>query len=391
MKNNKTPPEASPGEEPLRRTELHVPVATIVKVLLTALLVWATLQLVPELLLFVLAVLAAVTLSPVVARIERWGVSRTVAVAIVAIAIVGVASAFVALVIPPLTSQISMLADNYRSYRAGVDRQLSPDYPFLKRVVLQILDLPSSPEVAASLKRPLAWGRVAVVGLTGVVLGIVLVIYLLVDGKKTYAWLLAYVPRRHRAKMAETVPEVSEVVIAYVQSQVLTSVLYAVYAFAALTLLKVPAALPLSLLAAICDVIPVLGVIVSTVPAVLLALTVSPVTAGAVLVLYALYHVFENYLIIPKVYGRRLRLSGLAVLATLIVGGTLYGIAGAVLALPIVAAYPIIERVWLQDRLSDEVLRDHSALEAAAEAGTSEHAVEKVLRGERHGLKSRRG
>jgi len=237
MKNNKTPPEASPAEEPLRRTEFHVPVATIVKVLLTALLVWATLQLVPELLLFVLAVLAAVTLSPVVARIERWGVSRTVAVAIVAIAIVGVASAFVALVIPPLTSQISQLADNYRSYRAGVDRQLSPDYPFLKRVVLQILDLPSSPEVAASLKRPLAWGRVAVVGLTGVVLGIVLVIYLLVDGKKTYAWLLAYVPRRHRAKMAETVPEVSEVVIAYVQSQVLTSVLYAVYAFAALTLL----------------------------------------------------------------------------------------------------------------------------------------------------------
>jgi len=387
---NRTPPEASAAEEPLRRTEVHIPVATIVKVLLTALLVWAVLQLVPELLLFVLAVITAVTLSPIVARIERWGISRPVAVAVVAIAIVGLASAFVALVIPPLASQISLLAENYRAYRASVARQLSPDYPFLKGVVLQILDLPSSPEVASSLKRPLAWGRVAVVGLTGVVLGIVLVIYLLIDGRRTYAWLLAYVPRRHRAKMAKTVPEVSEVIIAYVQSQVLTSALYAVYAYAALTLLKVPAALPLSLLAAVCDVIPVLGVIVSTVPAVLLALTVSPVAAGTVLVLYALYHIFENYLIIPKVYGKRLRLSGLAVLATLIVGGTLYGIAGAVLALPIVAAYPIIERVWLQDYLGDEVLRDHSALEAAAEAGKSEHAVEKVLRGERHGARSGR-
>src|SRR5262245_54550155 len=304
---NKTLPEASPDEEPLRRTEIHVPVATIVKVLLTALLVWALLQLVPELLLFVLAVLVAVTLSPIVARIERWGASRPVAVAVVAIVIVGLAGAFVALVIPPLASQISMLAEHYRSFRAGIARQLSPDYPFLKGVVLQILDLPSSPEVASSLNRPLAWGPVAVVWLTGVVLGIVLVIYLLVDGKKAYAWLLAYVPRRHRAKMAETVPEVSEVVIAYVQSQVLTSALYAVYAYVALTLLKVPAALPLSLLAAICDVIPVLGVIVSTVPAVLLALTVSPLAAGVVLVLYALYHVFENYVIIPKVYGRRLQ------------------------------------------------------------------------------------
>src|SRR5262249_35606278 len=159
---------------------------------------------------------------------------------------------FVALVIPPLAAQISLLAQNYRSYRAGVDRQLSPDYPFLKQVVLQILDLPSSPEVAASLKRPLAWGRVAVVGITRIVLGIVVVTHLLIDGKKAYAELLAYVPRRRRAKMAETIPEVSEVVIAYVQSQVLTSALYAVYAFIALTLLKVPAALPLSLLAAVC-------------------------------------------------------------------------------------------------------------------------------------------
>lgn len=86
---------------------------------------------------------------------------------------------------------------------------------------------------------------------------------------------------------------------------------------------------------------------VSTVPAVLLAMTVSPVAAGAILVLYVLYHVLENYVLIPRIYGRRLRLSGLAVLVTLIIGGSLYGILGAVLVLPIVAAYPIVERIWL--------------------------------------------
>ena len=121
----------------------------------------------------------------------------------------------------------------------------------------------------------------------------------------------------------------------------------------------------------------------STVPAVLLALTVSPFAAGSVLVLYLLYHVFENTVLVPRIYGKRLQLSTIAVLIAIVVGGQLYGILGAILILPFVAAYPIIERIWLDEYLSDEVITDHSALEAASEAG-SDRAVEKVLRGEEH-------
>jgi len=65
------------------------------------------------------------------------------------------------------------------------------------------------------------------------------------------------------------------------------------------------------------------------------------------------------------------------------VGGTLQGILGAVLVLPLVAAYPIIERIWLHEYLSDEVLTDHSALQQASETG-SDAAVESVLKGREH-------
>ena len=379
----------SSAEEPVpgtdaRRVELHIPLATIVKVLVTAVLVWAALQLVPEFLLFLLTLLIAITLAPAVSWMERRGLSRGIAVAVIGVLIVALVLAFILLVIPPLASQVTALATHYKAYRARVENHIPPDYPFLKQVIQQVLDLPSSPEVAKSLKRPLAWGRVAVIGVTATILMIVLVLYLLLDGKRAYAWLLAYVPRRHRRRMAETIPEMSDVVMAYVQGQLLTSVLYGLYAFAALTFFHVPAPIPLALLAAICDVIPVLGVIVSTVPAVLLALTVSPVAGGAVLVLYILYHLLENYVLVPRIYGRRLRLSGLAVLVTLIIGGSLYGILGAVLVLPIAAAYPIIERIWLADYFSDEVITDHTALEEAAGGGKSERVVEKVLKGERH-------
>jgi predicted PurR-regulated permease PerM len=124
-------------------------------------------------------------------------------------------------------------------------------------------------------------------------------------------------------------------------------------------------------------------VIISTVPAVFFALTVSPLAAGTVLALYLLYHALENYVIIPRVYGRRLRLSTLVVLIALLIGGSLYGVAGAVLILPIFAAYPIIERIWLHEYLSDEVVADHAVLEKAGEEG-SDKAVDAVLRGARH-------
>ncbi len=296
---------------------------------------------------------------------------------------VGTVLAFFVLVGPPLVSQLASLFGQFPEYQRRVESYIGPDRPVLRQVMAQIFALPTSPEIARSLRKPLAWGEAAIVGVTVTVLVLTLTLYLVADGKRTYAWLLAYVPRKHRKKMARTILEISEVVIGYMQGQALTSLFYGVFALAVLTAFHVPAAIPLAFLAAVCDILPVIGVIASTAPAVMLALTVSPFAAGAVLVLYLLYHVLENTVIVPRVYGKRLQLSPVAVLVAVVVGGQLYGILGAILILPFVAAYPIIERIWLHDYLSDEVLTDHSALEAAAETG-SDRAVEKVLRGEEH-------
>jgi predicted PurR-regulated permease PerM len=283
---------------------------------------------------------------------------------------------------PPLVEEIRQFMQNLPFLRHDMERKLAA-YPFLSRVVNQVLMLPESPGVIRWMRQPLAWGKLAVGMVTAIVLVLILTLYLLLDGKRLYAWLLAYVPRKHRRRMAEMAPEVSEVVRGYVQGQILTSVLCAVFTYAALRVLDVPAALPLALLAGVTDVIPVLGMIISIVPAVLLGLTVSPLTAGAVLVFYLLYNALETYVILPRVYGKRLRLSTLAVLLALIIGGALGGIMGAILILPLVAAYPIIERVWLHAYLSEDVLQDHARLEEAAESG-SERAVDAVLKGERH-------
>jgi predicted PurR-regulated permease PerM len=211
----------------------------------------------------------------------------------------------------------------------------------------------------------------------------VIALYLILDGRRMYAWLLAYVPRAHRKKVADTIPEVMQVVYAYVRGQAVVSALFGLFSATVLSVLRVPSVFPLAVLAAICDVLPVIGVILAIAPAALLALTVSPITALGVLVSYVSYHLFEAYFLVPRLYGNTLRLSTLAVLLALLVGGSLQGIAGALLVLPVVAAYPIIERIWLKPYLDPDVLADHKALQRAMDS-KSETAIETVLQGERH-------
>jgi len=78
-----------------------------------------------------------------------------------------------------------------------------------------------------------------------------------------------------------------------------------------------------------------------------------------VLSLYLLFHFFENYFIVPKVYGKNLRLSTLTVLLGLLAGTLLAGIPGALAALPVIASYAAIERIWLRRYLRDGVSEKH--------------------------------
>jgi predicted PurR-regulated permease PerM len=210
-----------------------------------------------------------------------------------------------------------------------------------------------------------------------------LTFYLLLNGRGLYAWVLAFVPRALRERVALTAGEVTVVIQAYVRGQLIAALLFATYAALVLSLLGVPAVGPLALIAGVFDVIPVLGILIATVPALALALTVSPATALWVAIAYVGYHLFETYILLPRVYGTRLRISTLSVLLALLVGGSLQGVAGAFLALPLVATYPVIERRWLARYLRSRVVTDHSALAAAVEQD-SDVAINAVLLGERH-------
>ncbi len=127
------------------------------------------------------------------------------------------------------------------------------------------------------------------------------------------------------------------IVVAYIRGQMVTSLLIAFFTFGLLKAFGVENALAIAAIAGLADVLPYIGPLLSVGPAVLAALSRGPVVAVVVLVLMLAYKEFENHVLVPRIYGRALRLPSSVVLFALLAGGTLMGILGTLLALPVAA------------------------------------------------------
>jgi predicted PurR-regulated permease PerM len=145
------------------------------------------------------------------------------------------------------------------------------------------------------------------------------------------------VPRHHHIKLAKILLELKVIVGGYMRGQLITSLSIGLFVFALLTALGAANALPIALFAALTDILPFVGGYVASTPVVI---AVSPHGTSVTLIVVGvmlLYQEFESRILVPRVYGRVLRLPPAVVLVALLVGGTLGGVLGALLALPITA------------------------------------------------------
>jgi predicted PurR-regulated permease PerM len=344
-------------DEP-RRRDIHIPLSTIVKVLVTLLAVWAIYKLGTVIALVLVAVVLAISLEPGVVWLERRRVARWVASTLIVFALVGGLIAFFAICGSTLTAEGRQVTGRLGSVQEDLAERMPPPFD-------RIIRNGNAPTADASALAGYAvrLGSVLTSAVLGALVAFILTIYFLIDGRRTWAWLVAYAPRHNRARVQETANAACKAVLHYVAGNVATSIFAGATVFVALTILRVPAALLLALLAGVCDFVPVLGFIVSALPAVLLALTVSSTTAVVTALVYIGYHMAENYFIGPKIYGGTLRLSSLAVLLAFAVGAELFGIIGALLALPVAAMYPCVEDVWLREYLGRDAVETHRRIE----------------------------
>ena len=342
-----------------RRVSLDIPWRTIFKVLAAAVIAWLWLRLWQWVLLFVAAVFLAVGLDPLVTWLDRHHIRRTYAAPLVVLALAGLLMAFGYLAGGELVEQAQLLGGRISEVQKELTSRIPP---FLLNM------LPKSEDGGGQLGGYVSGlGRTLVSGLFSIGIAFILTVYLLLDGRRTFEWLVAFAPHEHRPRVRQTAIEGRKAVVAYVRGNALTSLLAAVCAYVFLLIFKVPAPLLLALLTGIFDFIPVIGVFLTAIPMVLLALTVSTTAAIATAIFNAAYNAIETYYISPKIYGNELKLSSLAVILGFALGGELGGVVGALISLPLVALYPTIEDIWLRDRLAPEVIEDHRRIERTEE------------------------
>jgi len=318
-------------------------------------------------LILIVALVLAGTFSPVVTWLERHRVPRPLALGIILIALLGVIVGLGALIIPAFAHQFGTFstdAPRIQARLADFAARVPPLAGQANAIRTAHPDRLLTPIGNYVLKSAGAAAQLVVLGFTTVVIAF----YLIADHERVKGFLFALLPRPYHVRTARVLLDMETVVGGYMRGQAITSLSIGVFAFILLQIVGVPAALPLGILAAFADLIPLVGPVLAVAPCVLFALTAGPFQAVIVLVALVIYHQFESHLLLPRVYGQSLRLSPLAVIVALLVGEQLLGIVGALLALPMAAGIRVLienYRIELPGELPGE--REERMEEADAE------------------------
>jgi len=346
-----------------RQVEFTISWTAIAKLLLAILVAYSLVRLWPLIELLLLALLIAIAFGPLVHWTHKHDWPHWATVLLSAVILLGFVALLVIILIPTFTGQGGSLIQSLPSLRDQWAAMLPQSGP-VREIANQFLSSPAFGDPEALLKQFFAILTVALTGIAQFFLVLIVAIYLLADGPRVFCWLIAFLPHADRRKLDSASAEITSVVGHYIVGQIITSVLCGSYAFIVLALFHVPNAGFLGIVAAVFDVLPLIGFFLFTIPAMAMALTVSPGTALLIGALYGVYHLIENYFIVPKVYGDRLRLSTLTVLISCLAAGILAGVIGVIIVLPIVASYPVLERYWLRPHLEPDTVEKHAAIDA---------------------------
>ncbi len=175
-----------------------------------------------------------------------------------------------------------------------------------------------------------------------VITTIVLTFFLLYDFERLLELFLHIIPSKEKGRVKDLMKEIAVVTGKYIRGNVFISLICGVVVFVGLSLLHVPYALPLAVFAAVLDLLPLVGQTIGAIPAVLIGFSVSPLTGLFVIILHLLYQQAENAIISPVIYNKALNLFPAVSFLAVIIGGSLFGILGAFLALPVAASVPAI-------------------------------------------------
>lgn len=359
-----TAPRASgPGAS---RPGLDLGWRTIVRTVLIVLLVLAALYLIyllrRPLAWIAIAAFIAVALSGPVNLLSRR-MPRGLAILVAYLGLILIPVGIVAIVVPPLVREASDFANDVPTYVRELQqwvnenerlRDLDREYHILARLRERAEELPAHLDDAAGVLSSV--GSSIVGSLFAAFNILILSIFMVASGRRWVDWAIGLARPEHAPRIRRAVDRIGIAVGNYVGGALLQATIAGVTTFIVLTLLGVPFAAPLAVLTGLFDLIPLVG---ATIAAILVGLVTVfhdfPV-ATIIWVVWAIaYQQIENNVIQPQIQRRAVEIHAFAVLVSVLFGATLFGIVGALLAIPVAASIQIALREWWDYRQSATV------------------------------------
>ncbi len=324
----------------------------------------------------ILATFVAIALSGPVNILARR-MRRGLAITIVYVAVILVPVALAALIVPPLVRQGVEFVENLPQYSNDLQdyvdknerlQNLNDDLGLTDRVGKLANDAPNQVGAAAGVLRDLGSGLVNSIfaGFTIFVLSI----FMVARGRHWVDSAIDLRSTEHAEKIKAALDRIAMAVGNYVGGAIVQASIAAITTFIVLSILGVPFAGALAVLVGILDLIPLVGATIAAFAVAAVTLFTDFPTATIIWVVFALaYQQFENYVIQPQIQKRAVELEPFIVLVSVLFGGSLFGIVGALLAIPVAATIQISVQEWWRYRVAaqaEQIIAPASAIVPAS-------------------------
>jgi len=357
--NQKEPSQHDTGQVRVWYRRLLVLLTILAIIALTVTILWGISHITTSVLVVVIAALIAYAITPVV-ELFRKVMPRALAIVLAYLIVFVILGAVFFSVVSTAIYQMGVLGQSVGGW-------LKPDSSghitllalLLKVGLTQAQITALQQQVGATLSNlagSLAGGLLPLLGgvaggMLNILLTVVISIYLLVDGARAVGWLRKATPRSRRGQIGSMIDTLQRVVGGYIRGQILLCTIIGFLVGVGLFIIGFPFAVLMGVLTFVTEFIPVLGTIFSGTVAVLLALTQGWVKAIIVLIFFVLVHIFEGYILAPRLIGKAVQLNPAIMLIALTIGSELFGPFGAIFAAPTAGLLQaLFTAIWIQYR-----------------------------------------
>lgn len=298
--------------------------------------------------LIIISLFFAMGLNPAVLFIQRRGLSRAKALAATVSLVIGFVGIFIWIAAPLIIDQVNALINNAPQLISDLKSnstidELNKNYGIVDTVQNRVeASIKDGKFVIGAFGGVLGVGKAFISGIFSILTILVLTLYFLAALPTLTKDAYRLVPASRRERVAKISDAIIFRVGAFVGGQITISFFASIFIFLLSFVLDLPYKSALALVVFVCGLIPLIGHFIGMTIVTLIALTVSPLIAAIALASYIIYVQFENYILTPRVMKRALSIPALVTIIAALIGASLLGLIGGILAVPIAAAVLLI-------------------------------------------------